>query len=78
MAKKKNQVRVSPADDWWKVQSTGSEKAYRKTSTKAEAMKIATEVAKNKKAELIIQKKDGTIQNTNSFGNDPMPPRDTK
>lgn len=75
---KKNQVRLSPTEKWWKVHSAGSKKAYRNVSTKAEAMKIATDVAKNKKAELIIQKKDWTIQNTNSFGNDPMPPRDTK
>lgn len=75
----KNQVWVSPnGDGKWKIQSAGTQKAAKIVDTKKEALPRATEIAKNKQAELVIQKKDGTIQNSNSFGNDPNPPRDKK
>lgn len=33
---------------------------------------------KKQQSELIIHKGDGTIQNKNSYGNDPNPPNDLK
>ena len=36
------------------------------------------EKAKQEGSELIPHRKDGTIQNPNSYGNDPNPPKDTK
>ena len=74
----KNQIWVSPCEDGRKVHSAGAKKVHKIVETKAEALDIWTGVAKNKWSELIIQKKDGTIQNSNSFGNDPCPPLDTK
>ena len=41
-------------------------------------MKAGRELAINQQAELIIHGVDGKIQNSNSYGNDPCPPRDTK
>ncbi len=49
-----------------------------KTETKAEALKLGTTIEKNQQSELTILKKDGKIQNKNSFGYDPFPPRDKK
>lgn len=69
------QIWVSPDNDGWKVKSAGSEKAYRHTGTKAEAVNIAHQVAKNNNAELIVQNKDGEIRWRNSFGNDDFPPK---
>ena len=46
--------------------------------TKADAMDWARELAKKEGLELIPHGMDGKIQNPNSYGNDPCPPRDTK
>ncbi|WP_286435451.1 DUF2188 domain-containing protein [Myroides odoratimimus] len=55
-------VHVLPKDDQWKVQTNGSEKAYRITSTQKEAIAIAKEVAKNNKSELLIHGKMAKLE----------------
>lgn len=77
MSKGKNQY-VVPTEDGWGVKGEGNSKLTAKTETKAEALKIGTNIAKNQQSELTILKKDGKIQNKNSYGNDPFPPRDKK
>lgn len=74
---KKNQY-VVPTQSGWGVRSENSERFTVKTETKAEAVKIATSIAKNQHSELTILGGNGKIQNKNSFGNDPIPPRDKK
>ncbi len=69
------QVFVSPKGSQWKVQSVGARKAAGLFDKKADALLKGTQVAKNQKAELIIQKQNGKIQEKNSFGNDPYPPK---
>ena len=39
---------------------------------------LAAALAKNQKSELTVLGKNGKIQNKNSFGNDPNPPKDKK
>jgi hypothetical protein len=75
---KKNQYVVPTKNGSWGVRSEGSNKLTVKTDTKAEALKIGTTIAKNQQSELTILKKNGQIQNKNSFGNDPNPPIDKK
>lgn len=41
-------------------------------------MDWSREKAKQEGAELIPHRKDGKIQNPNSYGNDPNPPKDKK
>lgn len=74
---KKNQY-VVPAQGGWGVRSENSDRLTVKTETKAEAVKIATSIAKHQHSELTILGSDGKIQNKNSFGNDPFPPRDKR
>ena len=64
-------VFVSPYNDGWKVKTVGTQKAAGIFDNKAEAVAKAIEVAKNKQAELRVQKLDGTISSCNSYGNDP-------
>lgn len=71
-------IRVTTEGDGWKVKSDGASRASKLTDTKAEAVKAAIQQAKNQKAELIIQGKDGKIQSKDSYGNDPNPPKDTE
>jgi hypothetical protein len=77
MSKGKNQY-VVPTKEGWGVKSEGSSKLTVKTETKAEAVKIGTTIAKNQRSELTILGGNGKIQNKNSFGNDPNPPKDKK
>jgi uncharacterized protein YdaT len=67
----KNQHVVPHGKDW-AVKGEGNEKATKVTSTQKEAIKIAREIAINKKSELLIHAKNGTIRNKDSFGNDPL------
>jgi len=73
----KNQY-VVPTDDGWGVQGEKNEKLTKKFTKKVDAVDYAKEIAKNQKSELTILKKDGKIQNKNSYGNDPNPPKDKK
>jgi uncharacterized protein YdaT len=73
----KKQVHVVPAGATrWKVRTTGSSKASTVTQHKEDAVDRAREIARNQSAELVIHRKDGTIQDKDSYGNDPYPPRD--
>lgn len=67
----KKNIHVLPNQGNWRVQTDGSKKAYRTTSTQKEAIEIAKQVAKNNKSELLIHGKNGQIREKNSYGNDP-------
>lgn len=66
MAKGKNQY-VVPTKDGLGVRGEGNKILTVKTETKAEAQKIGKSIAKNQQTELTILKKDGKIQNKNSY-----------
>jgi hypothetical protein len=55
----------------WKNRVQGSSPAANKHSTKAQAEKAGREMARKRRVEHTIKKKDGTIGEKNSFGNDP-------
>lgn len=77
MSKKRNQY-VVPTKDGWGVRGEGSSKLTAITKTKLEALAIGINIAKNQQSELIILGKNGKIQNKNSYGSDPYPPKDRK
>ncbi len=70
------QIWVSPRGNKWAIHSSGSSRASKIVSSKAEAIKIGRQQAVNSNAELVSQKRDGQINLKNSYGNDPFPPRD--
>ncbi|MFZ5972545.1 MAG: DUF2188 domain-containing protein [Bacteroidota bacterium] len=74
MSKGKSQ-HVVPHDGEWAVKRGGSERATTVVPTQKEAIKIATEIAKNQGAELFIHGRDGQIRERNSHGNDDFPPK---
>ena len=70
---------VSPATDGgWNVRKGGAKRATKHFENKNEAISFAKEISKNQGAELVIHSKDGRIQNPNSYGKDPCPPKDKK
>ena len=59
----------------WQVKGAGNERATVRTDTQAEAITIATDIARNQQSELLIRGANGQIRERNSYGNDPYPPK---
>ena len=74
---KKNQ-HVVPHKDSWAVRGEGNSKATKVTPIQKKAIDVARQIAKNQQSEVVIHKRDGTIRDKDSYGNDPNPPEDKK
>lgn len=70
----KNQ-HVVPHNEKWGVRGAGNEKVTKVADTQKQAIEIAKEIAKNQKSEVVIHRPNGEIRDTNSYGNDPFPPK---
>lgn len=75
--KKKKGIEVVPKNGKWSV-IRQNDATISTHNTKEKAKEKAEKIAKNEQTELTIKKKDGTIQNKNSYGKDPCPPKDKK
>jgi hypothetical protein len=71
----KNQWVVRNGTEWG-VRGEGNQRLTSRVPTQAEAIDIATNIARNQQSELIIQGRDHRIRERSSYGNDPFPPRD--
>jgi uncharacterized protein YdaT len=71
---KRNQ-HVVPLGNGWAVKKEGSNRFTVITDNQRDAIRVAREIAKNQKSELIVHGKDGKIREKNSYGNDPHPPK---
>ncbi|MGI8423718.1 MAG: DUF2188 domain-containing protein [Chloroflexota bacterium] len=60
----------------WAVKGEGNQRATRVTPTQKEAAAIARGIAKNQRSERIVHGENGQIRSKDSYGNDPVPPRD--
>lgn len=70
--------RIMPHKDGWQVKRDGNTKASHVTSTKVEAERVGRTISRNQGTELQIHGKDMKIQQSDSHGNDPCPPKDKK
>lgn len=75
MAKVKN-IHVVPRNDGWIIRKEGNSRATSVHPTQRDAVEEARELARSKSTELVIHGRDGRIRNRDSYGSDPMPPRD--
>ena len=73
----KNQ-HVMPRDGHWVVKGAGNSRATKVVTTQREALRVAREIARNQGSDVVIHGRDGRIQDLDSYGNDPFPPRDSK
>lgn len=72
-------VHVTPSSGGGcQVKGADNEKATTVTDTQKQAIKAAIPIAKNNKSEVIIHGANSKIRDKDSYGNDPMPPKDTK
>jgi len=74
MARKERHV-VPGKDGGWDSKRENAERASKHFETKEDAMKWSREKSGEEGSELIPHRKDGTIQNPDSHGNDPFPPK---
>ena len=77
MSKKKDQ-HVVPHSQGWAVKAEGASKATKVLPTQKDAIERAREIAQNQQSEVVIHGRDGRIRDKDSYGNDPIPPKDTK
>lgn len=76
MPKNEHHVVPNTSRGGWDVKRNGAQKASIHTETKVEAVKIGRVMSQRAGSELVIYGKDGRIQQKDSHGNDPCPPRD--
>lgn len=62
----------------WDVKKNTNTRVSKHFDTKENALNWARNQAIKNKSELVPHGKDGKIQNPNSYGKDPCPPRDKK
>ena len=74
MADKKNIYTVL-TDDGWANRREDAKRASSTHATKAEAQATGRTAAKQDGVERLIHKRDGTMGDRNSYGNDPNPPK---
>lgn len=72
----KKSTHVVPRNVGWAVKKEGASRASKNFTTQADAVKFAKQLAQKEKAELYVHRRDGTIYERLSYGNDPFPPRD--
>ncbi|MCB9309874.1 MAG: DUF2188 domain-containing protein [Lewinellaceae bacterium] len=76
MTKKSNHVIPSDEQGGWAVKKSGSARISRSFDRKEEAVKYGRELSRKEQTELYIHKRDGRIQERNSYGKDPIIPKD--
>ena len=74
----KRDIHVVPHSGGWATKKEGSQRAGVVTGTQRAAIEKAREQAIRERVEVVIHRKDGTIRDSDSYGNDPFPPRDKK
>ena len=77
MARNEHHVVPSP-NGGWNVKRNNAQRASIHTETKAEAVWAGRQISQNQKTELVIHSKNGRIQNPDSHGHDPCPPKDKR
>ena len=76
--KKQIHIVSNPDRGGWDAKRPNAERASKHFETKKEALDWSRELAKKEGLEMIPHRKDGQIQNPNSYGNDPSSIIDTK
>ena len=73
----KNQ-HVVPRGGKWAVTGAGNRRATKVVGTQKQAIDVARQIARRQGSDVVIHSRDGKIRDTDSYGNDPFPPRDLK
>lgn len=71
-------VHVVPNDGRWAVKPEGQPHPLSVHDRQSDAIAAAKPIAIVNRSELVIHGRDGRIRDSDSYGNDPHPPRDKK
>ncbi|MBX3301053.1 MAG: DUF2188 domain-containing protein [Nitrospira sp.] len=74
----KRDIHVVPREDGWAVRREGASRDSSHHDTKLDAMDAGRATARRERVELVEHGKDGRIQDSDSYGRDPYPPKDRK
>lgn len=74
----KSGIHVVPNGDEWSVNREGASRASRNFDTQKEAIDYGRSLAQREQTEFSVHRRDGTIRDKDSYGNDPNPPKDRK
>ena len=67
---------ISHKDDNWNVRREGADRPAKTFDNKSDAVDFGRDIAgKQDRGQLIIHKKDGTIQTEHTYKKDPFPPK---
>lgn len=77
-AVERRDVHVVPSEGGWTVRREGATRATKRFDTQADAIKWARQSAAKEQTDLVVHGRDGKIRSKDSFGTDPMPPKDKK
>lgn len=66
------------SDGSWAVIGEGDSRASSLHDTQQDAITAARAIAINNRSELVIHDRNNLIRDKDSFGNDPVPPRDKR
>lgn len=77
MGRKEHHVVHNPSGGW-DVKRNGSERVRVHTDTKQDAVNHGRVISQNQGTEFIIHGVDGRIQQSDSHGSDPCPPKNKK
>ena len=69
---------VPNPDGGWDIKKGGSERVSGHFELKPDAVDAGRQLSRNQKTGFYIHGKDGRIQQKDSHGNDPIPPRDKR
>ncbi len=76
---KKRDIHVVPhPDGGWATKREGAQRAGSRHPTQKDALEAARNTARREKVEVVTHGRNGRIRDSDSYGNDPFPPRDKK
>lgn len=76
----KRDYHVVPNSDrgGWDVKREGADRSSGHFDRKSDAMERGRDLARERRTELVEHGRNGRIRDSDSYGNDPLPPRDRK
>jgi hypothetical protein len=72
----KKDIHVVPRDGGWAVRREHAERDSSHHDRKSDAMNAARDTARRERVEVVDHGRDGKIRDSDSYGNDPNPPKD--
>ena len=72
----KRDIHVVPHNGGWATRKEGAQRVGHTAKTQQQSFEQARTQAKREHVEVVIHRPNGVIRNSNSYGNDPNPPKD--